>query len=156
MRSSVDVHNHLVERDVPHELMAAGGRLRSAERIAAVLDLPASQVGKVVVLEGEGGPVAALVASDREPDLERVASALSRDDLSAVNPTRASQLTGYLSEAIPPVGLPSSFRVVIDELLASREVLYFHGGEATALLKIRGADLVRAADAAVAPIAGRG
>ena len=40
MRTSVDVHNHLVERDTAHELFNVRGRFRSAERLASVLDLP--------------------------------------------------------------------------------------------------------------------
>ena len=51
MRTSVDVHNFLVEREVPHEVVPTRGRLRSAERISSVLDLPPDQVGKVVIFE---------------------------------------------------------------------------------------------------------
>jgi prolyl-tRNA editing enzyme YbaK/EbsC (Cys-tRNA(Pro) deacylase) len=40
----------------------------------------------------------------------------------------------------------------MDEPLAKQEVLYFHGGEASAVLKVRGDDLARASDAIVAPI----
>ena len=75
MRTSVDVHNYLVERDVRHELFTVRGRLRTPERLAAVLELPPEQVGKVVVYETEGSPVIAVVASDREPDPKRVREA---------------------------------------------------------------------------------
>ena len=63
MRSSVDVHNYLIERDVPHEVFPTRGRLRSPERIAAVLDLPRDEVGRVVIFEGSSAPVAAVVPS---------------------------------------------------------------------------------------------
>ena len=76
MRTSVDVHNFLLERDAPHEVFLARGRLRSADRIAAVLDLSPDEVGRVVVFETPKGPVAAVVASDREPDPARVAKAV--------------------------------------------------------------------------------
>ena len=66
---------------------------------------------------------------------------------------RTSQLTEYLAEATPPVGLPERFTVVMDRGLAGQPVLYFPGGEATAVLKVRGKDLVRAAEAKVARIA---
>lgn len=152
MRTSVDVHNFLVERDVPHELLTARGRLRSAERIAAVLDLPPSQVGKVAVYESDVGPVAALVPSDLEPDVRRVARAAAAEAVRPAAPARASQLSEYLSEAIPPAGLPRGFRIVMDRALAQEQVLYFHGGEATVLLKVRGKDLAKAVGAKVARI----
>jgi prolyl-tRNA editing enzyme YbaK/EbsC (Cys-tRNA(Pro) deacylase) len=152
MRTSIDVHNYLLERDIQHELIRARGRLRTVERIAAVLDLPPAEVGRVVICESELGPVAVLVPSNRAPDLGRVRRALSARELTLADPSRASQLTGYLAEAVPPVGLPDPFRVVMDRALARQEVLYFHGGEATALLKVRGKDLARAAGAKVASI----
>ena len=161
MRSSVDVHNFLVERDVPHELFPLPGRLRKPERLAAVLELPPEQVGHVVVLEtggppgAGGGPVAALVTADRQPSLRRVARALRLPPdakLQSVPPDRASALAEYLTEAIPPAGLPDRFRVVMDRRLARQEVVYFPAGEPRSVLKVRGEDLARAVDATVAAI----
>ena len=119
MRSSVDVHNYLVERDVPHELFTVRGRLRGPERLAAVLDLPVEQVGRVLVYEA----------------------------------ARASELSDYIPEAIPPVALPDGFRVVIDAALASQEIVYFAAGDPAVVLKLRGEDLGRATDAVVAELA---
>jgi prolyl-tRNA editing enzyme YbaK/EbsC (Cys-tRNA(Pro) deacylase) len=153
MRTSVDVHNHLVERDIRHELFPIRGRLRSAERIAAVLELAPQVVGKVVVFETDRGPVAALVSSECEPDPERVRASVRAHEVRETTPARASHLTEYLAEAIPPAGLPPEFRVVADRALAGQEVLYFAGGEATAILKLRGDDLVPATGARVARIA---
>ena len=153
MRTSVDVHNHLVGRDIRHELLPVRGRLRSAERIAAVLDLPPQMVGKVVVFDTDRGPVAAIVSAECEPDPERVRASVRAHEIGEVSPARASQLTEYLAEAIPPAGLPPGFRVVADRALADQQVLYFAGGEATAILKLRGADLVPATGAKVARIA---
>jgi prolyl-tRNA editing enzyme YbaK/EbsC (Cys-tRNA(Pro) deacylase) len=164
MRSSVDVHNFLVERDVPHELFPLRGRLRTPGRLAAVLELPPEQVGHVVVLEAGvppgagGGPVAALVAADRKPSLRRVARALRLSPdvaLQRAAPDRASALAEYLTEAIPPAGLPDRFRVVIDRPLAREEVVYFPAGESRSVLKVRGEDLARAVDATVAAISAR-
>jgi prolyl-tRNA editing enzyme YbaK/EbsC (Cys-tRNA(Pro) deacylase) len=155
MRTSVDVHNYLLERDVSHELVPLRGRLRSPgrmARIAAVLGLPPEQVGKVVLLQARKSLVAVLVASDRDPDLARVARAVPTPTLTEVPPERATELTEFLAEALPPVALPKGTRVIMDRTLADQEVLYFAGGEATSMLKIRAADLVRAAGAKVARV----
>jgi len=152
VRSSVDVHNFLLERDVPHELVAASGRLRSPERIASILGLPAGDVGKVSVLEGEAGPVAALVPAGCEPDPDRVAAVLNEVDMAYTSESRAAELAGYLVETIPPVGLPNGFRVVADRSIERDSVLYFPGGEPRAVLKVRGIDLLRATGALVSDI----
>ena len=48
MRTSVEVHNFLVERGAAHEVFSTRGRLRSPEQIAAVFELPPEEVGRVV------------------------------------------------------------------------------------------------------------
>jgi Cys-tRNA(Pro)/Cys-tRNA(Cys) deacylase len=152
MRTSVDVHNFLLEREVPHELVSLRGRLRSPgrmARIAAVLGLPPEQVGKVVVLQGSKNLIAVLVPSDREPDLRRVATAAPTPSLETLTSDRVAELTEYFSEAVPPVGLPIGTKVLLDRTLASQEILYFAGGEPTTLLKIRPKDLIRALGAKV-------
>ena len=154
VRGSVDVHNFLVERDVPHELLPVPARMRSAERLAALLELPLEDVGKVVVFEGTAGGVAAVVPAGHTVDTERVRKATRRPDLEPATDDRATELTGYLAESMPPVGLPSEFAVILDRALAGDSVLYFTGGEARAVLKIRGKDLARATRAKIARIAG--
>jgi prolyl-tRNA editing enzyme YbaK/EbsC (Cys-tRNA(Pro) deacylase) len=156
VRGSVDVHNFLVERDVPHEVLPVAGRTRSAERLAALLELPLEEVGKVVVFEGTAGGVAAVIPAGSTADVERVRKATTRTDLEPASDDRAAELTGYLAESMPPVGLPGEFTVVLDRALARDSVLYFPGGEARAVLKIRGKDLARATHAKVARIAGAG
>jgi prolyl-tRNA editing enzyme YbaK/EbsC (Cys-tRNA(Pro) deacylase) len=151
----VDVHNYLIEREIPHELFPARGRLRSPELLAAVLDLPPGEVGKVVVFEGHQGPIAAVVPSGHEPDSQRVRRVSGQPDIELVTDIRASELTGYLPESVPPAGLPDSFTVILDRALNRDRVLYFAGGEARSVLKIRGKDLVRATNAKVASIAAR-
>ena len=156
VRTGVDVHNFLVALDVPHEVVSARGRLRSPERLAAVLDLPLGEVGKVVIYEGEAGPVAAVVPAGREPELDRVRAETGQPGLERASHDRASDLTGYLAESIPPAGLPPGFTLIVDRALDRDDVLYFAGGEPRAVLKIRGKDLIKATGAKVASIATRG
>ena len=143
MRTGVDVHNYLVERDVQHELFNVRGRLRSAERIASVLDLPPSQVGKVVVFESDRGPLAALIPSDRNVDAEGVRKAVRAKEVRGTTQARASQLSEYLGEAVPPAGLPGVFRVVIDRELQTAERLSFHPNINTATLVVSRDDFAR-------------
>ena len=152
MRTSVDVHNYLVERDVQHELFAARGRFRAPERIATVLDLPPDEVGKVLVFEGPGGPLAAVVPIGAKVDPKRLQKASGQSKLDKADDHRTFELTEYLPESTPPAGLPGKFATIVDRSLAREDVLYFPGGEARAILKIRGKDLVKATSAKVASI----
>lgn len=155
MRTSVDVHNFLLERDVPHEVFVVRGRLRSPRRIPALLGLPESEVGRVVLLEDEDGPVAAVFPVAAALDLPHLRSILRRPRLSPTTQERCAELTEFLPESVPPAGLPEAVRVVVDRSLARPEVLYFPGGEVRSVLKVRGTDLVRATGAIVAPLAPR-
>lgn len=153
MRNSVDVHNFLLERQAPHELVPVRGRLRSPDRIAAVLGLEPEQVGKVVVLGASKGLVAVLLPSNREPDLRRVAVAAPTPTLRKLSSDEIADATDYLAESVPPVGLPEGTRAIMDGGLAEQEVLYFAGGETGVLLKIRPDDLRSATGAKVAKVA---
>src|ERR687893_826571 len=99
MRTSVDVRNFLLERDIPHELVPIRGRLRSPLRTAAVLGLPPEQVGRVVVVGGSKNTVAVLIPSDRDPDLRRVAVAVPTPTLTELTPDEVADATDYLAEA---------------------------------------------------------
>lgn len=156
MRTSVDVHNFLIERGVQHELFSARGRFRVPERIAEGLDLPPAQVAKVLVFEGPAGPVAAVVPIGSEVDPERLRKASDQPNLDVAADDRTFELTDYLPESTPPAGLPSAFTTVVDRSLARQDVVYSPGGEARAILKIRGRDLVKATRAKVAAIVAKG
>ncbi|HJV05614.1 MAG TPA: YbaK/EbsC family protein [Actinomycetota bacterium] len=154
MRTSVDVHNFLLERDVPHEFVRTRGRLREPERLAAVLGLPPNQVGKVELFEASRGRlVAALVPAGRSADPRKVARAIPTATLQEVGPDRTTDLTEYLPEALPPVGLPNGTVAIVDRSLSDQEILYFPGGETSSVLKIRAGDLVRATSGKVARVA---
>ena len=152
MRNSVDVHNFLLERQVPHELVPVRGRFRSADQIAPVLGLESEQVGKVVILGAKRGLVAVLVASDQDPDLRRVAVAVPTPTLSEMTTDEVTDATDFLAESVPPVGLPAGTRTIMDLGLAEQEVLYFSGGEGSTLLKIRPDDLRQAIKAKIARV----
>ncbi len=155
MRTSVDVHNYLVERDIPHEVFLARGRLRSPEQIALVLDLPQDEVGKVVIYESDGPGVAAVLPVGCRALANRVQQAVDAPNLRRATVAQLAEITDFLPESIPPAGLPGGVAMVVDASMARDDVLYFPGGEPRAILKIRGKDLIRATEAIVASIASR-
>ena len=151
MRSSIDVHNHLLADDVVHELSQLPGPLRDLSSAPGVLGLPPRAVGRPTLLADEDGCVVVLAPADAEVDTSSVAELLGRE-LDPVPPDRAPGLTGYLLPFVPPVALECPATLVVDERVASQDVVYAAAGEPGVSLKVRGADLVKATSAVVARI----
>ncbi|HTE67451.1 MAG TPA: YbaK/EbsC family protein [Actinomycetes bacterium] len=152
MRSSIDVHNHLLADDVVHELSQLPGPLRDLSAAPGVLGLPALAVGRPTLLADDAGAVVVLAPADAEVDAAGVAELLGRLELGPVPPDRAPGLTGYLLAFVPPVALECPVTLVVDERVASQDVVYSAAGEPGVILKMRGPDLVKATSAVVARI----
>ncbi|HEV8648265.1 MAG TPA: YbaK/EbsC family protein [Actinomycetes bacterium] len=153
MRSSIDVHNHLLADDILHELSALPGTLRDLSAAPAALGLPSAAVGRPTVLADGKGVVVVLAPAGAEVDLGGVAELLGREELAPVTPGAAPGLTGYLLPFVPPVALECDSTLVVDERLAGQDVVYTAAGEPGVILKVRGADLVKATSAAVFSVA---
>jgi Cys-tRNA(Pro)/Cys-tRNA(Cys) deacylase len=151
VRSSIDVHNHLLADDVVHELSQLPGPLRDLSSAPGVLGLPPQAVGRPTLLADEDGCVVVLAPADAEVDTSSVAELLGRE-LDPVPPDRAPGLTGYLLPFVPPVALECPATLVVDERVASQDVVYAAAGEPGVILKVRGADLVKVTSAVVARI----
>ena len=93
MRSSIDVHNHLLADDVVHELSQLPGPLRDLSSAPGVLGLPPQAVGRPTLLADEDGCVVVLAPADAEVDTSSVAELLGRE-LDPVPPDRAHGMTG--------------------------------------------------------------
>jgi prolyl-tRNA editing enzyme YbaK/EbsC (Cys-tRNA(Pro) deacylase) len=96
--------------------------------------------------------VVVLAPADAEVDTSSVAELLGRLDLDLVPPDRAPGLTGYLLAFVPPVALECRSTLVVDEQVADQDVVYAAAGEPGVILKVRGADLIKATSAVVASI----
>jgi prolyl-tRNA editing enzyme YbaK/EbsC (Cys-tRNA(Pro) deacylase) len=156
VRSSIDVRNHLLADDVPHELSPLPGPLRDLAAAPDLLGLPPAAVGRATVLADDAGAVVVLARADLDVDLDDVTELLGRARLTRVSPESAPGLTGYLLPFVPPVALECDGVVVIDEELAAQDVVYTAAGEPGVILKVRGNDLVKATSAVVSRIPGPG
>jgi Cys-tRNA(Pro)/Cys-tRNA(Cys) deacylase len=152
VRSSIDVHNHLLADDVVHELSQLPGPLRDLSTAPGVLGLPPVAVGRPTLLADDDGCVVVLAPADAEVDTGSVAELLGRQLLRPVAPDEAPGLTGYLLAFVPPVALECQTTLVVDERVAGQDVVYAAAGEPGVILKVRGADLIKATSAVVARI----
>ncbi len=152
MRSSIDVHNHLLADDIPHEVSQLSGPLRDLSAAPAVLGLDAVTVARPTVLADRDGVVLILAPAELEVDVAQVAELLGRGELHPIEPDEAPGLTGYLLPFVPPVALESPTTVVLDEQVAHQDVVYTTAGEPGVILKVRGVDLVKVTSAVVSSV----
>jgi prolyl-tRNA editing enzyme YbaK/EbsC (Cys-tRNA(Pro) deacylase) len=152
VRSSIDVHNHLLADDIPHEVSQLSGPLRDLSAAPAVLGLDAVTVARPTVLADRDGVVLILAPAELEVDVAQVAELLGRGELHPIEPDEAPGLTGYLLPFVPPVALESPTTVVLDEQVAHQDVVYTTAGEPGVILKVRGVDLVKVTSAVVSSV----
>jgi prolyl-tRNA editing enzyme YbaK/EbsC (Cys-tRNA(Pro) deacylase) len=149
LRSSVDVHNFLLDGDVPHELSALPGPLRDLADAPEVLGLPPAAVARPLVLADAEGPVLVLAPAHAEFDRPGIGALLRRPTLEPIAADQSPDLTGYLLPFVPPVGLACDADILIDDQVAEQDVVYTAAGEPDKVLKVRGCDLVKATNALV-------
>lgn len=124
-------------------------RLLDAQKIPyTAFDLPAEKLGAleaaqilgvspelvyktiVVVREGKGKPVLALVPGPKEVDLKALAKTVGEKKLSLPTQREAENLTGLQAGGISPLALLNrGFQVVIDESARTCPEIYISGGQ---------------------------
>lgn len=152
MRSCSDVHNFLVEKDVPHEVIHLSALCKTARAAAALLGVPLREVIKSLVFLLDGEPTLVLVPGDRvaDPQLLRHATGCERAVLARGK--QVLDITGYRTGAVPPCGLENPLPVVADAAMFEPEVVYCGGGTTATMLKVRSDDLRTMLDPLVADI----
>jgi len=84
----------------------------------------------VVVREGRGKPILAVVPGDKEVDLKALASALGEKKVSLPTQRQAERLTGLQAGGISPLALINrGFQVLIDASAQTLPDFYISGGQ---------------------------
>ena len=152
MRSSVDVHNYLQNKDIPHEIFLVNNATKTAERAAALLRLRPSEVAKSILFLAEEKPILAVIPGDKKVNYKKLKHVLGTDHVHLAPAQSLRDLTGYLIGATPPLAHQTKMQVLIDEGIMDHEVIYTGGGELNAMLKIRPQDLKKVSEAKIADI----
>jgi Cys-tRNA(Pro)/Cys-tRNA(Cys) deacylase len=126
----------------------------TAQEAAEKLGLPLDRVFKTLVVRGDrSGVVLACLPGSLELDLKQMArvSANKRVDLVPVDDIH--RLTGYLRGGVSPLGSRRRYPLYLDATANQHETISVSAGMRGMQLLVRPADLARAADATIAPIA---
>jgi Cys-tRNA(Pro)/Cys-tRNA(Cys) deacylase len=120
------------------------------------LGVPADRVLKTLVASADGTLAVGVVPVSAQLDLKALAAALGSKKATMADAAVAERATGYVVGGISPIGQRRRLPVVVDPTALEFQTVYCSGGRRGLELELAPADLIRAADATVAPIARSG
>ena len=136
----------LAKAGIPFEL-ASYDYDPNAERVglqaAEAMGVCPGVVFKTLMAELDGKPVCAIVPSDEEVNMKKLAAALGGKSAHMMKPADAERLTGYKVGGISPLGQRKSVPTAIDELATLYDEIYLNGGQRGLQIRIKPDDLVR-------------
>lgn len=117
-----------------------------AERVglqaAEAMGVSPSEVFKTLMALLDGKPVCAIVPSDEEANMKKLAAALGGKSAQMMKPTDAERLTGYKIGGISPLGQRKTVPIVLDELATLYDEIYLNGGRRGLQIRLRPTDLI--------------
>jgi Cys-tRNA(Pro)/Cys-tRNA(Cys) deacylase len=95
---------------------------------AQSLGLPPGRVFKTLLAQVDGKAVCAVVPSDREVSMKKLAAAFGGKHAEMMKPADAERLSGYVVGGISPFGMKKRVPVAIEELAFEHEKIVMNGG----------------------------
>jgi Cys-tRNA(Pro)/Cys-tRNA(Cys) deacylase len=121
-------------------------------QVAAAIGVEPRCVLKTLVTEVDGKPVCAIVPSDREVNMKKLAAAFHGKTARMMRPTDAERLTGYHVGGISPFAQKKRVPIVIDEAAMSEPSVFLNGGQRGLEIKLEPDDARKALDAIIRPL----
>jgi len=119
---------------------------------AEALGVVAGRVFKTLVADVDGGLTVGVVPVAAQLDLKALATAAGGKKAAMADVAAAERATGYVAGGISPLGQRRRLPVVIDATALEFATVFCSGGRRGLEIELAPGDLVRAANATVAPI----
>jgi len=114
---------------------------------ADALGVEPARVLKTLMAEVDGKPVCAVVPSDCEVSMKKLASAFGAKAAKMTRPADAERLTGYHVGGISPFGQKKRLPVAIEEAALGHASVFLNGGQRGLQVELAPQDAVKAAGA---------
>jgi Cys-tRNA(Pro)/Cys-tRNA(Cys) deacylase len=128
----------------------------SAERIglqaAEALGIEPRRMLKTLMAEVDGKPVCAVVPSDCEVSMKKLAGAFGAKTAKMMRPADAERLTGYHVGGISPFGQKKRVPVAIEAAALGHASVFLNGGQRGLQVELAPQDAVKAAGAITRPL----
>ena len=96
---------------------------------AEALGESAARVLKTLLALVDGKPVCAIVPSDREVAMKKLAAAFGGKSAEMMKPDAAERLSGYKVGGISPFGQMKKLRTAIEQEALKEDLVYMNGGQ---------------------------
>lgn len=130
--TSNNITRLLDSRKISYEVFDLPVEKISALKTAEMLNVPAGQVFKTIVITREKGgkPILAVIPGDCEVDLKLVAEKVGEKKVHFPTQREAEKLTGLHAGGISPLGLINKgFLVILDENAKEYDRIHISGGQ---------------------------
>ncbi|KRB01421.1 cys-tRNA(pro)/cys-tRNA(cys) deacylase [Devosia sp. Root685] len=128
----------------------------NAERVglqaAEAMGVSPGEVFKTLMAELDGKPICAIVPSDEEVNMKKLAAALGGKSAHMMKPADAERLTGYKVGGISPLGQRKPVPTALDEMAQLYDEIFLNGGQRGLQIRIKPDDLVKALECIVADL----
>jgi Cys-tRNA(Pro)/Cys-tRNA(Cys) deacylase len=145
----------LEAREIPFSVHELPAEKLGAPEAAEILGVDPAQVFKTIVIlrEGKGRPVLAVMPGSLEVDLKELARVIGVKKLALATQRQAEALTGLLTGGISPLALRNrGFEVVVDALIDLYAEVYISGGQRGLIIRLPGSALISLTEAKLANI----
>ena len=136
------VESYAYDRDADHVGLQA----------AEALGQPPEQVLKTLMALVDGRPAIAIVPSDREVAMKKLAAALGGKAARMMQPADAERLSGYKVGGISPFGQPRPLPTAIEQAAFVHPFVYINGGQRGLQVRFAPGDAARLLAAIAAPL----
>ena len=110
------------------------------------------RVLKTLMAEVDGKPVCAVVPSDHEVSMKKLAAAFGGKSARMMKPADAERVTGYHVGGISPFGQKRRVPTAFEEAALAHETVYMNGGQRGLQVQLKPADAMTALDAKAASL----
>jgi Cys-tRNA(Pro)/Cys-tRNA(Cys) deacylase len=128
----------------------------NAERIgmqaAEALGVTPDRLLKTLMARADNETVCALLPSDKEMNLKKLASAAGAKSAVMLPPAEAERITGFRVGGISPFGQKKSVRVFIEQAALAHEKIIVNGGRRGLQIELPPSELVRLLNATAVPL----
>jgi len=150
---SLDLADFILAHDLEAGLIAPGVPMPTVNAAASAMGVAPEQIFKSILFQSPAGRCVLVVAcGNARVDVKRVETQTGIFGLKLAKPDVVFARTGYPAGGTPPVGHRECFPAIVDTRVAAQEWGYAGGGRAELLVRIRPADIIRLAGAAVADV----
>lgn len=132
----------------PYDPAADAIGLQAAEALGE----PPARVLKTLMAKVDGKPVLAILPSDAQVAMKKLAAALGGKSAEMMKPTDAERLSGYKVGGISPFGQMRVLPAVIEEAALNQPYVFLNGGQRGLQVRLAPQDAARLLQAKVTAI----